>query len=68
MTDAVLVLVQKAIRLIDSVEFDVNGSAGKGGNGGLTSNETMQAAGELRVAVHRVKRKELERPGDYEIT
>ncbi len=56
MGSAVEALVQKAEKLIDSIEFDVNGAAGRGGNGGLTSNDTMQAAGELRVAVHQVKR------------
>ncbi len=55
MDSAVESLVQKAEKLIDSVEFDVNGVGGRGGNGGLTSNETMQATGELRIAVHRVK-------------
>ena len=55
MDTAVEALVQKAVRLIDSVEFDMNGEAGTGGNGGLVSTETMLAVGELRKAVHRIK-------------
>ncbi len=58
MDSAVKALVQAAEKLIGSVEFDVNGAAGRGGNGGLTSNDTMQSAGELRIAVHQVKRRQ----------
>ncbi|SMD18270.1 hypothetical protein [Rhizobium sp. RU36D] len=40
-------------RLIESVEFDVNGSSGQGGNGGLISDKTIRAAGELRILLSR---------------
>lgn len=49
-------LVKRAKKLIDAVEFDVNGFQGKGGNGGLTSNDTLRAAGELRVAISKVQK------------
>lgn len=37
--------------LLASVEFDDRGIAGKGGNGGLISPETIRAAAELRIAL-----------------
>ncbi|MCL6653514.1 hypothetical protein A6R70_14575 [Agrobacterium rubi] len=46
-------LLAAARKLINSVEFDVNGINGKGGNGGLTSNETIHAAGTLRLIMSR---------------
>lgn len=49
-------IIKAAEKLIQSVEFDVNGTNGKGGNGGLTSNDTLQAAGDLRVKLSRFKR------------
>lgn len=54
-------LAAGAKRLIDAVEFDVNGSHGKGGNGGLTSNDTLRIASELRVIISRMERQEEER-------
>ena len=47
-------LVSGAKRLIDSVEFDVNGTHGKGGNGGLTSDQTIRSAGDLRIIISRI--------------
>lgn len=49
-------LIAGAKKLIASVEFDVNGVNGKGGNGGLTSNDTLKIAGELRVIIDRIER------------
>lgn len=46
-------VLKAAKALIDSVEFDVNGINGKGGNGGLTSDTTIRAAGTLRVMMSR---------------
>lgn len=43
-------------RLVESVEFDVNGTQGKGGHGGLTSDKTLRAAGELRILIDRAER------------
>lgn len=42
-------------RLIEAVEYDCNGQAGRGGNGGLISNETMRLAGEGRRAIARLE-------------
>ncbi len=49
-------LLQKAQKLIEAVEFDVNGYKGRGGHGGLISNVTLRAAGILRAEIHKVKR------------
>lgn len=46
-------LLAAARKLIDAVSFDVNGINGKGGNGGLTSTETVRASDELRLAINR---------------
>lgn len=46
-------LIKGAKALIDAVTFDVNGINGKGGNGGLTSNETIRKADELRLTISR---------------
>lgn len=46
-------VLKVAKELIDSVEFDVNGVNGKGGNGGLTSDKTIRTAGALRIALSR---------------
>lgn len=53
-------LLAVAEALIKSVEFDVNGVNGKGGNGGLTSNETIHAAGTLRIIISRYRRAQAE--------
>lgn len=53
-------LIKRAKKLISSVEFDVNGFQGKGGNGGLTSNDTIRAAGELRVAISKIEKEQEE--------
>jgi len=49
-------LIEAAKKLVDSVEFDVNGADGRGGHGGLTSNETLKAAGILRQEIYRAER------------
>lgn len=46
-------VLKAAKKLITSVEFDVNGVNGKGGNGGLTSNDTLHSAGTLRLILSR---------------
>ena len=59
MTDAnhhLAELVAVSKRLIERVEFDVNGIHGKGGNGGLTSDDTIRAAGEMRVLISKIER------------
>ena len=53
MTEAIQTVVDQAEKLIASVDFDVNGLHGKGGHGGLTSNDTIRAADELRLAISR---------------
>lgn len=45
-----------AQRLVECVEFDVNGTQGKGGNGCLTSDTTLRTAGEIRVLLHKIGR------------
>lgn len=46
-------LLSAAQSLVDNIEFDVNGADGRGGHGGLTSNETLKAAGTLRQEIYR---------------
>lgn len=53
-TDLNAVIIAAVMKLVTSVEFDVNGAAGKGGHDGLTSNATIPAAGELRVIISRM--------------
>lgn len=45
-----------AQKLVDAVTFDMHGVDGRGGNGGLISNETLRAADELRLALYRAER------------
>jgi len=45
--------IKAAKKLIDCVEFDMNGAGGKGGNGGLLSDTTLRAAHDLRVIMSR---------------
>lgn len=47
-------------RLVESVEFDVNGTQGAGGHGGLTSDKTLRAAGELRILIDRAEHAAIE--------
>lgn len=49
-------LLSLAKRLVERVEFDVNGVHGKGGNGGLTSDDTLRTAGEMRVLISKMER------------
>jgi hypothetical protein len=48
-------LERAAQKLIDAVTFDMHGIDGRGGNGGLISNETLRAADELRLALYRAQ-------------
>lgn len=48
-------------RLVESVEFDVNGTQGAGGHGGLTSDKTLRAAGDLRILIDRAEHAACER-------
>lgn len=48
-------LIEAAQKLVQSVENDVNGVHGKGGNGGLTSDDTIRAAGEVRVLLSKLE-------------
>lgn len=49
-------IVKAADAIVNSVEFDVNGIHGKGGNGGLVSDDTIRRAGECRQAIYRAKK------------
>lgn len=44
--------------LIQTIQFDVNGTAGKGGNGGLTSDKAIRQSGELHIMMDRIKKLE----------
>ena len=46
-------LITAARTLLDRVEYDCNGTMGKGGNGGLLNSATIHAAGQLRIALDR---------------
>lgn len=48
----------RANDLLDRFTFDVTGYNGQGGNGGLITKETMQAADKLRMALEAVKEAE----------
>ncbi|WP_156390366.1 hypothetical protein [Rhizobium sp. Root1203] len=56
MTVETQALMAAAKKLVESVEFDVNGIHGKGGNGGLTSDRTLRASGEVRIILDRLKK------------
>lgn len=49
-------LITVAHRLVESVEYDVNGLNGKGGHGGLTSDKTLRTAHEMRIILDRIDR------------
>lgn len=49
-------VIRAARALIDAVHFDLSGINGRGGNGGLTSTETVRAADELRLAIDRYEK------------
>ena len=56
MTDPLAILIDRATALVASVQYDDSGHAGKGGNGGLLSRETIRNADELRLALNGMKR------------
>lgn len=45
--DVVGEIIERSRALSDAIEYDLNGKNGKGGNGGLISNETIKANGDL---------------------
>lgn len=48
-------LIRKADELIAAITYDDSGTAGRGGNGGLLSRETIRKTDELRIALYAVK-------------
>src|SRR5690554_4659634 len=46
-------VITAARTLLERVTFDTTGDAGRGGNGGLISCDTLRAADGLRVAISR---------------
>ncbi len=46
-------LAKAALRLANAVEHDMNGTMGKGGNGGLLSDTTLRAAHEVHAILNR---------------
>lgn len=46
-------MIAAAKTLLDAVTYDVSGIDGRGGNGGLTSTETIRAADQLRLIISR---------------
>lgn len=48
-------LISATKRLADAVEFDVNGSHGLGGNGGLTSDEALKAAANAKMVLSEIE-------------
>lgn len=44
--------------MIETVEFDVNGRAGQGGNGGLTSDKAIRLSAEARIMRDRIRKTE----------
>ncbi|UYZ11161.1 hypothetical protein CFBP5507_26290 (plasmid) [Agrobacterium salinitolerans] len=48
-------LAKAALKLANAVEHDMNGSMGKGGNGGLLSDTTLRAAHEVHAILNREK-------------
>lgn len=56
MTPAVADLITRAEALIASLTYDDSGSAGRGGNGGLISRETIRKADELRLAIYEARK------------
>ncbi|MCZ4274008.1 hypothetical protein [Maritalea porphyrae] len=41
-------------KLIDAITYDVTGTHGKGGNGGLVSNETIRACDQCRLVLNTI--------------
>lgn len=56
MPDLIKALEAAARALAESVEYDVNGQFGQGGNGGLTSDKTLRASGEVRIILDKLKK------------
>lgn len=48
-------ILASAERVMESVTFDVSGINGRGGNGGLTSTDTIRACDELRLVISRYR-------------
>jgi len=50
-----------ARKLANAVEHDMNGTMGKGGNGGLLSDTTLRAAHEVHAILNRGEKEEASR-------
>jgi hypothetical protein len=57
-------LITAARALVERVEYDCNGTMGKGGNGGLLNSATIHAAGQLRIALDRQEKAQAHAIGD----
>lgn len=51
-------LFRAARKLANAVEHDMNGTMGKGGNGGLLSDSTLRAAHEVHAILNRDKKED----------
>lgn len=56
MSETIKQLEDAAERIVQCVEFDVNGKFGQGGNGGLTSDQTLRTSNEIRIILDRLKK------------
>ena len=56
--DQMKILIARSNGFLDLFTYDVNGRDGRGGNGGLITKETIQAADKLRMALDVVKRQQ----------
>ena len=56
--DQMKILIARSNGFLDLFTYDVNGRDGRGGNGGLITKETIQAADKLRMALDIVKRQQ----------
>ncbi|MCZ7502995.1 hypothetical protein [Agrobacterium sp. ST15.13.015] len=61
MTSRAEQLEAAARKLANAVEHDMNGSMGKGGNGGLLSDTTLRAAHEVHAILNRAPTNEASR-------
>ena len=52
------ILIARSNDFLDLFTYDVNGRDGRGGNGGLITKETIQAADKLRMALEVAKRQQ----------
>lgn len=57
-------IIEAAEKLIESLTFDDSGSAGRGGNGGLISRDTIRKSDQLRVLLLRWRKQNPHQPPD----